>query len=176
MVTTPVRPDHPGASGESSATEGSSGGEGTAQGGSPGDPPGRPTRPPGPVTPRRIVVGLAVWLVVTAATCALVLYGVGPMLEVRSQRSLLTDYRVEIDQAANSFNSTVEAEDTIEAPEPGTPVAILDVGDMQMEQVVVEGVGPQQTRRGPGHVPGTAAPGQPGNSAIVARHGTFGGG
>jgi sortase A len=175
MVTTPVRPDHPGAPGASSASAGSSGGEGTGHGAPASDRAGGPTRPPSPVTPRRIVVGSVVWLVVTAATCALVLYGVGPMLEVRSQRSLLTDYRLEIDQAANAFNSTVESEDTLEAPEPGTSVAILDVGDMEMEQVVVEGVGPQQTRRGPGHVPGTAGPGQPGNSAIVARNSAFGG-
>jgi sortase A len=175
MVATPVRPGHPGAPGASSVTAESSGGEGTGQGAPASDRAGGPGRSPGPVTPRRIVVGLVLWLVVTAATCALVLYGVGPMLEVRSQRSLLDDYRVEIDQAANAFNSTVEAEATIEAPEPGTPVAILDVGAMEMEQVVVEGVGPQQTRRGPGHVPGTAGPGQPGNSAIVARNLAFGG-
>jgi sortase A len=175
MVATPVRPDLPGAPGASSATAGSSGGEGTGQDVPPSDRAGAASRPPSPITPRRIVVALVVWLVVTGATCALVLYGVGPMLEVRSQRSLLTDYRVEIDQAANSFNSTVESEATIEAPELGTPVAILDAGDMEMEQVVVEGVGPQQTRRGPGHVPGTAGPGQPGNSAIVARNSAFGG-
>jgi sortase A len=175
MVATPVRPDHPGAPAASSATAGSSGGEGTGEGAPASHHAGGAGRPPSPITPRRIVVALVVWLVVTAATSVLVLYGVGPMLEVRSQRSLLADYRVEIDQAANSFNSTVESEDTIEAPELGTPVAILDVGDMEMEQVVVEGVGPQQTRRGPGHVPGTAGPGQPGNSAIVARNGAFGG-
>jgi sortase A len=175
MVATPVRPDHPGAPGGASATTGSSGSEGTGQAAPARERAGGASRPPSPVTPRRIVVALVVWLVVTAATCALVLYGVGPMLEVRSQRALLTDYRVQIDQAANSFNSTVESEDTIEAPELGTPVAILDVGDMEIEQVVVEGVGPQQTRRGPGHVPGTAGPGQPGNSAIVARNSAFGG-
>jgi sortase A len=175
MVATPVRPDRPGAPDASSATAGSSGGEGTGHGAPASDRASAASRPPSPITLRRIVVGLVVWLVVTGATCGLVLYGVGPMLEVRSQRSLLTDYRVEIDQAANSFNSTVESEASIEAPELGTPVAILDVGDMEMEQVVVEGVGPQQTRRGPGHVPGTAGPGQPGNSAIVARTSAFGG-
>ena len=40
---------------------------------------------------------------------------------------------------------------------------------LRLSQVAVEGVGPEQTRKGPGHVPGTAGLGQPGNAAVVGR-------
>lgn len=137
-----------------------------------------PTRPaPGPARPltgRRVGVAVAVWLVVTLVAVGLVAYGVGPMLQQRDQRGLLRDYRTEIRQSANEQVSLVLDEAPSRAPDPGDPVAILDAGALHVEQVVVEGVGPQQTRRGPGHVPGTAAPGQPGNSAVVARHTSFG--
>ena len=132
-------------------------------------------RPLRPVTPRAIAVAAAAWLVVTAVAVPLVLYGIGPMLEQRDQTALMSDYRVAIRQAAAQTNGLPGVELPTWAPETGSPVAILDIPEMKLEQVVVEGVGPQQTRRGPGHVPGTAGPGQPGNSAIVARRSTFGG-
>jgi sortase A len=46
---------------------------------------------------------------------------------------------------------------------------------VQLQQVVVEGVTPSLTAIGPGHVPGTAGLGQPGNAVVVGRRGTFGG-
>jgi sortase A len=128
-----------------------------------------------PITPRSIAIAVAVWLGATVTVVTLVLYGVGPMLEQRDQTALLADYRVEVRQAAAQTNGLPGVELPTRAPETGSPVAIIDIPAMKLEQVVVEGVGPQQTRRGPGHVPGTAGPGQPGNSAIVARRSTFGG-
>jgi hypothetical protein len=44
-----------------------------------------------------------------------------------------------------------------------------------MRQVIVEGTSASNTMVGPGHVPGTAAPGQPGNSVIVGRRSMYGG-
>jgi sortase A len=138
----------------------------------PSDPRAAPLRP---ITPRAITIAVAVWLGATFTVVMLVLYGVGPMLEQRDQTALLADYRVEVRQAAAQTNGLPGVELPTRAPESGSPVAIIDIPAMKLEQVVVEGVGPQQTRRGPGHVPGTAGLGQPGNSAIVARRSTFGG-
>jgi sortase A len=128
-----------------------------------------------PVTARWVVVTSVVWLVVTLLGVVLVIYGVGPMLQRREQTHLLSDYRTEIRQAADeelSFNPDAQPE--LDAPAAGSPVAVLEIGAIELLQVVVEGVGPQQTRRAPGHVPGTAGPGQPGNSGIVARRSAFG--
>jgi sortase A len=135
----------------------------------------RPPQPPRALTPRTIGIAVGVWFAVTAVAIGLVLYGIGPLLEQRDQTALLSEYRGDIRRAANQTLGLPGVEVPTRAPATGTPVAILDIGALKIEQVVLEGVGPQQTRRGPGHVPGTAAPGQPGNSAIVARRSAFGG-
>ena len=142
-----------------------------------GKGPGDPDRigPLLPFTPRRIAVVGVAWLLVTVVGVGLVIYGLGPMLEQRDQRNLLADYRVEIETAANEAFGLPGVEEITEAPAPGDPVAIVEIPSIEFRQVVVEGVGPQQTRHGPGHVPGTAGPGQPGNSAVVGRQGAFGG-
>lgn len=118
---------------------------------------------------------LGVWLVATVAGFALVLYGFGPILHDRAQRKLLGDYRTSINQAANEASGLAGVSVPTRAPELGTPVGILEVGDLRLQEAIVEGAGASQTRLGPGHVPGTAGPGQPGNSVIVARRSTLGG-
>jgi sortase A len=134
-----------------------------------------PERGPRNITPRWIALGVAIWLAVTLIAVVLVIYGVGPLVEQREQTAALSTYRTEIRHAAAEANGLAGVEVPTRAPDVGSPVAIVDIGAIGVEQVVVEGVGPQQTRGGPGHVPGTAAPGQPGNAAIVARRTAYGG-
>ena len=129
-------------------------------------------------TPKRIAAVGAAWVAVTLIGVGLVIYGVGPMLEQRDQHDLLGAYRTQIAHAANA-RFTPEGlggdDGAPEAPLVGDPVAIVEINGIRFRQVVVEGVGPQQTRHGPGHVPGTAGPGQPGNSVVVGRQAGFGG-
>lgn len=54
-----------------------------------------------------------------------------------------------------------------EAPAPGTPVAILQIPRLDVEEVVVQGTSSAQLRQGPGHLRGTPMPGEPGNVAIA---------
>ena len=134
-----------------------------------------PPRPAHPFTPGRVALAVGVWLLVTVVGVGLVVYGAGPMLHQREQLRLLDDYRGEVRHAVGEQNAFSETGDVATAPSTGQPVAIVDIPAMHFEQVVVEGVGPEQTRAAPGHVPGTAGPGQPGNSAIVGRRAGFGG-
>jgi sortase A len=60
------------------------------------------------------------------------------------------------------------------APSAGSAVGILEIGKLSLQQAVVEGIGTEQTRTGPAHVPGTAGLGQPGNAVVVARRAGFG--
>jgi len=51
---------------------------------------------------------------------------------------------------------------------PGAPIARLLIPRLDLDEVVVEGVGDDELRAGPGHVPGSALPGAAGNAVISA--------
>ncbi len=124
---------------------------------------------------RRPGVLVVVWMVVALAIFVLVLYVLEPFFQTRTQDELLTSYRAELTQAANEASTVLGVTTPTKAPELGAPIGIVEIGGLRVQQVVVEGVTPSQTQAGPGHVPGTAAPGQPGNSAIVGRRAMYGG-
>lgn len=124
---------------------------------------------------RRLAAVVVGWIVLTVVGVSLVLFGIGPLTESRDQRTLLDGYRSDIDSAANEAFGLPGIEAPTLAPAPGDPVGIVDVPTLGLRQVVLEGTDPAQTRRGPGHVVGTAGPGQPGNAVIVGRQRLFGG-
>lgn len=51
----------------------------------------------------------------------------------------------------------------------GTPVARLLIPRLQLDAIVLEGVGDDELNAGPGHLPGSAFPGERGN-AIISAH------
>jgi len=57
----------------------------------------------------------------------------------------------------------------------GTPLAMLRVPAIDLEQVVVEGTGADTLAKGPGHLRTSGLPGQGGHSVIMGRAHTFGG-
>lgn len=50
----------------------------------------------------------------------------------------------------------------------GAPVARLLIPRIRVDEIVIEGVGDDQLNAGPGHLPGSALPGMPGNAVISA--------
>lgn len=56
----------------------------------------------------------------------------------------------------------------------GAPVALLRIPRIGVEQVVVEGTSPSLAMEGPGHVRGTAQPGEPGRSVVLGHRTTYG--
>jgi sortase A len=59
-------------------------------------------------------------------------------------------------------------------PAEGDPVAVLEIPKLHLVDAVVQGSNAQDLRSGPGHMPTTALPGQPGNAVIAGRRATFG--
>src|SRR5215469_10498044 len=57
-------------------------------------------------------------------------------------------------------------------PNEGAPVARLAIPRLQMDWYVVSGTGAKELRRGPGHLRGTAWPGERGNSVIAGHRDT----
>jgi sortase A len=50
----------------------------------------------------------------------------------------------------------------------GAPVARLSIPRIHLDEIVIEGVGDDELNAGPGHLPGSALPGMPGNAVISA--------
>jgi sortase A len=50
----------------------------------------------------------------------------------------------------------------------GAPIARLVIPDIDVDEIVMEGVGPVELNGGPGHFPGSVLPGNPGNSILSA--------
>jgi sortase A len=124
----------------------------------------------------RRLAGLTVaGVVALLAATAVVLYWVGPLVHARDQRSLQSAERTAITEAAKDNEGLHRASLPAQPPQPGSVVGILAIPAIGVHQAVVEGVGPSQTVSGPGHVPGTAGLGQPGNSAVVGRRAGYGG-
>ncbi len=115
-----------------------------------------------------------IWIGVFLAALVLVLYGLEPLFQQRQQRILFEGYRSDIQQATNEAQGLPGLVLPSKAIAPGAPVAILEVPRLRLQQVVVEGALPDATSTGPGHVSGTAGPGQPGNSVVVGRRAMFG--
>jgi sortase A len=137
-----------------------------------GDPPDSPR---GSISVGHLAASVAIWLVVTMVCTALVLYLLEPMFQQRNQTDLLTAYRTTVLHSAHEADSLAGVRLPTKPPHLGDPVAVLEIARLHLRQVVVEGVSASQTQKGPGHVPGTAGPGQLGNSAMVGRRAIYGG-
>jgi sortase A len=59
------------------------------------------------------------------------------------------------------------------APADGQPIGTIQIPNIDLDQVVVEGVGTTQLEMGPGHYPGTPLPGEQGNVAIAGHRTTY---
>jgi LPXTG-site transpeptidase (sortase) family protein len=60
-------------------------------------------------------------------------------------------------------------------PALGKPLAVLDIPKIRVDnKVVVEGVGRDELRKGPGHVPSTVLPGQDGTFGVSGHRTTYG--
>ncbi len=62
----------------------------------------------------------------------------------------------------------------LEAPEEGEPFAAIRIPAIGLDKAVVGGTTREALRSGPGHYPGTALPGRPGNVAIAGHRTTYG--
>ena len=131
--------------------------------------------PTGLLEPRRLAVIASVCVAVLVVATGVVIYWIGPLVHARDQRSMIAAERTLITNDAHDDEGLYRPAQPTQPPAPGAVVGILDVPVIGLQQVVVEGVSSSQTRSGPGHVPGTAGLGQPGNSAVVGRRTGYGG-
>lgn len=75
-------------------------------------------------------------------------------------------------QAATPPTTTVGAPPLVK-PNLGTGIALMEIPKVGLNMVVVEGVGVEDLKLGPGHYPGTPLPGEPGNVVISGHRTTY---
>jgi sortase A len=124
----------------------------------------------GPRAPLRVVIvrGVATSLLLLALLIigfAAYLYGASNIQETSAQHRLYTTLARELGKEIGPLGPVP----------PGRPVAIMNVPEIGMKNVVVvEGTTGENMMRGPGHVRSTPLPGQLGASVIYGRRETFG--
>lgn len=136
---------------------------------------------------RRLIRGVG-WLLI-AAGLVILLYLFYVLVwtnrtTARAQDEMLDQWNVEY----GPVEQALPAEPAGAEPAPAEPVAVGDAyAVMWFERpgsderpvhadplFVVEGIDPEPLKRGPGHYPGTAAPGQPGNFSVAGHRTTYG--
>ena len=116
-------------------------------------------------TDRRRAVSLAL---VGAGSCLLVVSASSIVSGAVARDSARTRWaELEAQRAATGARAMM-AGGTGWAAAPGAPVARLLIPRLGLDEVVVEGIGDDALRAGPGHMTGSALPGEPGNSVISA--------
>lgn len=103
----------------------------------------------------------------------------GGLRHDRDQAQLSAFFRVELAQGHDAQGHDVVApvgpfDDAGKPLAAGTPVALLEIPQLSLREVAVEGTSSGTLMSGPGHLRTTPLPGQVGNSVIVGRRATYG--
>ncbi len=93
----------------------------------------------------------------------------------QARATRIFEERLQTKQLEQERNSTVRSSTVFkhENPVEGSAVARLAIPRLGLTSIVVEGVGEQELSLAPGHIPGTALPGEAGNVAIAGHRDTF---
>lgn len=95
----------------------------------------------------------------------------------RSQKALSQRLEAQLAAGLAPVNEVADPTATQGGPTPvgpGDPIARLEIPDIGVESIVIEGTDASRLMHGPGHLEGSALPGQPGTSVLVGRCCTFG--
>ena len=128
---------------------------------------------------RRAVGGLGRTLIAAGVLILLFvvyqLFGTN-IAEARSQTSLRKQFQKVLagPQATGATPVTVDPNSIPPTAPEGDGIAIIKIPKLGVEKVVVEGVGVDDLKKGPGHYPGTPLPGQQGNASIAGHRTTYG--
>jgi sortase A len=117
-----------------------------------------------------VTVGLLILLFV-----AYQLWGTG-IYTAREQSRLKSEFNKELAVAATTTTSPGPTTTTTPPPPPptGDAVAVMRIPKIGVDDAVVQGVGVEDLRKGPGHYPETPLPGQHGNAAVAGHRTTYG--
>jgi sortase A len=131
---------------------------------------------------RRIIGGVGRGLVTVGILILLFvayqLWGTG-IYESRQQSHLQSQFRQEQARERARARAAAAASATTttrpQVPPPiGNPIGIIQIPKIGLTRAIVQGIGVEDLRKGPGHYPATPLPGQLGNAAIAGHRTTYG--
>ena len=106
------------------------------------------------------------------------LWGTG-LEQSRAQNRLRDEFETLIASSPTTTDTVAPVEgnttNRIDTPRrPNSALALLEIPSASVADIVVNGATVSALRHGPGHISGTALPGEPGNSAIAGHRTTYG--
>jgi sortase A len=109
------------------------------------------------------------------------LWGTG-LTHDREQRNLRSKFAAELASPPTTVARPSASPTTTGAPQPEPPVeavcsecaAVINIPKIGLDEVVVEGVGVEDLKKGVGHYPDTKMPGEKGNAALAGHRTTYG--
>lgn len=143
-------------------------------------PPGRPPKfltapelPQRDLTPRELLQrNVLMFVAVTIAMFLTNLFVFSHIQHASSQEQLRVAFTEEL---ALATAPTSEGDENLILLADGDPVAFLEIPEIGVSEVVVEGTDSTALRSGPGHRRDTVLPGQAGTTVIMGRASAFGG-
>ncbi|HEY3722679.1 MAG TPA: class E sortase [Acidimicrobiia bacterium] len=131
---------------------------------------------------RRIIGGVGRGLVTVGILILLFvayqLWGTG-IYESRQQDKLQSQFHAQLARQKAAARRAAAASTTTTTvaqvpPAVGSPIGIIQIPKIGLERAIVQGIGVEDLRKGPGHYPATPLPGQLGNAAIAGHRTTYG--
>lgn len=119
--------------------------------------------------------GLARYVVLSViAAIAIVPLLAGPTINERDKSVLAKELAARFAQAESALGTEDLSPLPSQAFEQGSPVAILEIPQLGLQEVVIEGSSGRDTARAIGHLFGSSGPGQQGNAVLVGRSVSYG--
>ncbi len=96
------------------------------------------------------------------------------LLQQRAQTQLLHQFKNQLRISASAYGQPGLSPLPDTAPAFNSPIGLLNISAIELNQVVAEGSNSGTSQLGPAHVNGSALPGQGGESIIIGRRTTYG--
>jgi LPXTG-site transpeptidase (sortase) family protein len=135
----------------------------------------RVQRVPRAQAPDSSTLVISYMLTILAAVAGVVLFNlavVGQLQHFTAQHSLYQQLRLSLAEGSTPIGQTDAQNHLVKR---GTPMALLEIPQLGLREVVVEGTASRQTKVGVGHRADTPLPGQPGPSVLMGRAAAYGG-
>jgi sortase A len=108
------------------------------------------------------------------AAIAIVPLLVGPTINERDKTVLAKELAARFAQAESALGTEDLSPLPSQAFEQGSPIAILEIPKLEVQEVVIEGSSGRDTARAVGHLFGSSGPGQEGNAVLIGRSVSYG--